>query len=237
MTASVPIFVLSCKKGYEDRRRSIDSQMQRYALSYQYVLEWDRPEIDEEISSRYFVAEMPVSLKSPFLKHLTALQRAIESNRERVLILEDDVILEKNFPARFQTVLEESLGIRNDHVVYLSNYGNRYTPRSKRRPHQTLYPNDHSRAADSYLITLGACKKRLLWFQENRASLAIDHQLNRIDQAMGVDIYWAEDPLIEQGSENGTFHSAVHAKHSVLKKKIRWQLDKFYKKHLLRNLR
>ena len=36
---------------------------------------------------------------------------------------------------------------------------------------------------------------------------------------------------------NGVFKSAVDVKYALAVQRLRWKLDKFYKKHILRNLR
>ena len=234
---SVPIFVIHCKTGLEQRRESIRSQFQKNKLSFEFVLDFDRDEIPLSIAEKYFSANYPSSLMSVCLKHRIATQKLVESGASHALIFEDDVIFLKNFENDLKEILNEATAIQGDYVVYLSNYGNRYTPRSRLKKGQKLYQNNHSRACDSYLLSLGAAKKRLQWWENQKYSLPIDHQFNVIDSSQGIQIFWAEDPISEQGSDNGTFVSCIEKKHNRILKKVRWNLDKFYKKHILRNLR
>jgi glycosyl transferase, family 25 len=234
---SIPVFVIHCKKGLEQRRKSIESQMAAQHLPFEFILDFDRNEIDEATANRFFAPSFPKTLMSVCMKHRLATQIIVERGYDRALIFEDDVILLNHFGPSLNKIIEESRQIKDEHVVYLSNYGNRYTPRSRLVKGQVLYENTHSRACDSYLITQEACRKRLEWWEHNKYTLAIDHQFNVIDPKMGIRIFWAEDPIIEQGSENGTFESCIESRHRKTLKRIRWNLDKFYKKHILRNIR
>lgn len=234
---SVPIFVIHCKTGLEQRRESIRAQMQTHKLSFEFILDFDRTEIPASTAEKYFSPNYPTSLMSVCLKHRLATERLVASGESHALIFEDDVIFLKNFETDLKEILNEAKTVQGDYVVYLSNYGNRYTPRSRLRKGKKLYPNNHSRACDSYLLSLGAAQKRLAWWENNKYTLPIDHQFNVIDSSQGIQIFWAEDPISEQGSDNGTFVSCIEQKQGPMIKKLRWNLDKFYKKHVLRNLR
>ncbi len=231
------IFVLHCKAGYPERRDFIEKQFQRHSISFEYVLDWDISDLNPEVIERHFVPGISPRLMSANLKHKRALEIILERGEERALVMEDDIFLFEEFEERIKKVVEESKALPPDHVIYLSNSCNKYTPRSRRRSGVHLYENDHSRAADCYLITLGACQKRLRWLESNKISTACDHLFNRMDAEAEVRIYWAEDPIAEQGSMSGRFLSSVQARHSLWVQRVRWALDKFYKMHILRNLR
>jgi glycosyl transferase family 25 len=231
------VFVLHCKAGYETRQRSIDTQFQRLGIEFEYILDWDVPEFTSEVMEQYFRGNLIPSMKSVGLKHVRAMQRILEEGLRRCIIFEDDILLGRNFPESVEEIVHEAQGLGENHVIYLSNSGNKYTARSRRRRGQRLYENDHSRAADAYIVTEAVCRKRLKWIRENRISLAIDHQFNVMDRELGIAFYWAEDPIAEQGSMTGLFPSHVENRYSPIVRKLRWKFDRFYKKNILRNLR
>ena len=233
----LPIYVIHCKTGLEERRRSIESQLGQFGLTFEFILEHDRDELDPKVCQKYFSQSYPNNLISLSLKHREGMRRLVASGHKTGLILEDDVILCPDFPIQLEKVLKESNHLAFPHVIYLSNYGNRYTPRSKLKKNKLIYENNQSRACDSYLITANACANRLDWWEKNIFSLPIDHQVNVIDPSVGIKIFWAEPTLIEQGSENGTFNSSIGTPHQQWFKWAKWNIDKFYKKHILRNLR
>ena len=231
------VYVLHCKRGYEDREVSINAQFAKQAIPFEYVQDWDISDMDDAVIERYFRRRLSAVSMSACLKHFRAAEKVVENGYGRSLIFEDDVVLSRDFKAILARVVEESKKMAEDHAIFLSNSGNYYTPRSRRRPGQYLYEAAHSRAADAYLVSGEVCRKRVEWLRENGFTLPIDHQFHVVDQALGIRTFWVEDPIAEQGSMNGLFKSAVEVKHAPVVQRLRWQLDKFYKKHILRNLR
>ena len=67
------------------------------------------------------------------MKHFQAVKEFAGSQFERAIIFEDDVILDPRFNEKFNTCLEESLAISEEHVVCLGNGCNLYTNRERRR--------------------------------------------------------------------------------------------------------
>lgn len=230
------IFVLHCKKGYEARGESIESQFSEHNLPFDYVLDWDLSDLTP--ASRQIFSDTFSNVQvSVCQKHFEVMRQVVLHEYKRVIIFEDDIFLFPNFRKEMERVVSESNAITHPHSIYLSNSCNKYTPRSQRRPGKILYEQDHSRAADAYILNLEVCKRRLKWLEKNKVTVPIDHLYCNMDRELGIKMYWVEDPICEQGSMNGRFPSCIDNEHTLLVQRMRWKLDKFYKMHILRNLR
>ncbi|MCB0403260.1 MAG: hypothetical protein KDD51_00640 [Bdellovibrionales bacterium] len=229
------IFVIHCKKGYEARARSIEKQLSKLPAGFEYILEKDAHELTPEDTGR-FASSLSPGTQSVVCKHQIAHKLAYERGYERCLVLEDDALLSKNFSEKLPLVLAESRRLGEDHTVFLSSACHMYTPRSRLRKGTLLYEHDASRAADSYILTLTACKKRLEWLHSHPVHWPIDHLFNQMDRDLGLKFMWLGEPIVEQGSENGTFPSWVEGTPPAWLTALKWNAEKLYKKHILRNL-
>ena len=101
MTAFTPptLLVLHVRKGYEDREAHIRNQLNRRGLPFQFILDGDRDDLSPEVLDRYFTGQMhqPSAATSCAMKHLLACQYIIGHELEGAVVLEDDMILYKNF--------------------------------------------------------------------------------------------------------------------------------------------
>lgn len=230
------VYVLHCKSGYEDRDLSIQTQFARHGINFEYILDWDVSDLTEEETRRFAPCLTRTSV-SVCMKHFEAMRKTVSLGFTNCLVFEDDIFLFRDFILKIEQIALEASKLAGPYVIYLSNSCNKYTPRSRRTPNRHLYENDHSRAADAYLISADACQKRLTWLESHSVALPIDHLYTAIDREIGIKQYWAENPVCEQGSMSGLFPSAIDNHYSLFVQRFRWQLDKFYKMHILRNLR
>ncbi|MCB0417289.1 MAG: hypothetical protein H6617_10625 [Bdellovibrionaceae bacterium] len=230
------IFVIHCKTGYEDRARSIEKQLAALPAGFEYVLDKDANELSAA-DKAWISPELSPGTQSVLCKHRLAHQMAYERGYQRCLILEDDVLLSRDFSLQLVSVLEESRTLGEDHTIFLSSACHMYTPRSRLRKGTQLYEHEASRAADSYILTHTASERRLAWFETHQANWPIDHLFNHMDPEIGLKFLWLGDPIVEQGSENGTFTSWVEGNPPPWLTAAKWKAEKFYKKHILRNLK
>lgn len=225
------VFTRVChvRQGYDDRRRHIVGEFERRGVPVIFYTEWDPPDVTPEIRAELiaprFVHPAQVSLA---LKHVGIWRDFLETDLPYCLVFEDDVFLARDFVARFRQALAELGSPSRKAVIYLGNGSNYYTPIWKLRKGQSLYPAQHARCADSYLITRPVAEARCAWIEQNKISTVIDHQIEQMDAAMGIEMLWFERPIAEQGSENGAFHTSVAGKRrSLLYKKLSWNWKKY----------
>jgi len=143
------------------------------------------------------------SWKACLLEHYYVFQDFVNSEYDNILILEDDVI----FDSRFFNVLPEYLKVLPDDYdsLFLGSGCN------LRLPYQTTdligkHPQRASKCGDSYMVSKKAAKKIV------NTCLPLycnwDWELNYQFALHNMDVYWVTEPLIYQGSENGTYTSS-----------------------------
>ncbi|MCZ8544163.1 glycosyltransferase family 25 protein [Mesorhizobium qingshengii] len=225
------VFTRVChvKQGYEDRRRHIVKEFERRGVPVYFYTDWDQPEVTPDIRAELiapdFVHPARVSLA---LKHVGIWRDFLETDLPYCLVFEDDVFLARDFVAKFRQGLTELGDPMRKAVIYLGNGSNYYTPIWKLRRGQKLYPALHARCADSYLITRPVAEARCAWIARNKISRPIDHQIEQMDDELGIEMLWFERPIAEQGSENGAFQTSVAGKsRPLLYKKLQWNWKKY----------
>jgi glycosyl transferase family 25 len=224
------IYVLHVKEGYEDREESIRKQLKDLNLEFEFLLEHDIPELQEHELAQYFSKEHQLrpSELSCSMKHIEALRKIEKSNGKIFLVLEDDVLFSKNTIEILENIKKELSSIEEDFVVSLGNAANMYTAKKELKEGTFLYKNIENRAADSYLISKKAVRKRLNWLEKNTTNLPADHMYNFIDNEVKNHIYWLEPTIVTQGSQAGLFTSSIQKKKPF--HRFRWLWRDFRKK-------
>lgn len=236
MTASPTldrILVLNVKK-FDQRRRFMEQQLAEFGLSAEFIFDWDIEDLNDDVIADYF-GDNPLTAaqQSCALKHVAALQRiASDQDQGLSLVLEDDAVFGKDLKLGLQHALEQSRQFPGDKVIYIGSGGNFFTPKSQRKPGQYLYPGHRGRFADSYLIDGHTARKRLEWIKIHKINEPIDNQFEKIDKQLGIQILWLEDPVVEQGSKNGLFQSALEADPPTWLKAILFRWEKLKRKYI-----
>ncbi|MBV6303305.1 glycosyltransferase family 25 protein [Candidimonas humi] len=225
-------------KAYADRRAHIEGELARFGLHGELVLEHDADEITPEIDSLYYRPEAGERLtkghKSCGLKHVAIMQRIVARGWRHCLVLEDDAVLLPGFRRGVDAALRE---LDRDYsgaatVCYIGCGGNWYTPRSQRRPGQSLYPATKGRLADSYIIGADAARLRLDWIARNKMRGAIDNEFDRMDTELGIRMLWLEPTVVEQGTKLGRFGSTLEGRWPAPIQGALHRLERFRRKYL-----
>jgi glycosyl transferase family 25 len=231
----VYVRVLHVKNGYEEREAHIRREFSPHGIPVDFYLDWDVSDFAEE-ELRRFVGSSHMSLPaaSCAMKHIGIWREFLKTDLPYCLVLEDDVFLAADFNARLNTCLAELGDPSRKAVVYIGNAGNYYISAFRLRRGQHLYPAQHCRATDSYVITRSVASERCAWFDVHELGKPIDHQVNHIDREIGAEILWFERPFVEQGSQSGFFRSSIEfdARGSLWSKRVEW-LWKKYRRRLL----
>jgi glycosyl transferase family 25 len=227
------IYVLNVKK-FTDRRAFMEKQLAKFGLDAEFIFDWDADELTDEIIARYFAENnlLSAAQKSCALKHIIALEKIAASNNVFNLVLEDDALFSKNFNLGLQRALTQSEQFTGEKVIYIGSGGNFFTPKSQRKTGQYLYLGTRGRFADSYIIDSVTAQKRLNWITTHKVTLPIDNQFEQIDKQLGIKIVWLEDPIVEQGSKNGLFDSALEPAPPTWLQKIKFNFEKLKRKYI-----
>jgi glycosyl transferase family 25 len=227
------IYVLNVKK-FTQRRDFMEKQLARYELEAEFIFDWDVDELTDEINERYFAKDNNLSdaQKSCALKHISAFKKIGENDNEFVLILEDDAVFAKDFSLGIQRALTQSGQFSDDKVIYIGSGGNFFTPKSQRKLGQYLYLGARGRFTDSYIINSVTAQKRLDWILMHKISDPIDNQFDKIDKQLNIKTVWLEDPIVEQGSKNGLFDSAIESAPPTWMQRLLFNFEKLKRKYV-----
>lgn len=226
------IFVINVRS-FVERRKNIERQLDPLHLCYEFIHDYDAADVNSEALQKYFQgAALSPGQQSCAMKHFHAFQLMVERNWQRVLILEDDVIVAPDFLAGIQDAIRESSGIQGPHVLFIGSGGNLYTPRSSRVPGKRLYRAAKGRLTEAYIIGRQAAAIRMEWIERHGIVLPADNLFDRIDQETGIASYWLEEPVVEQGSKNGTFRSALEPAPPNFIQRVKFGLQKIRRKYL-----
>lgn len=220
-------------KNFVERRESIERQLRSLGLTYEFIHTYDACDLDPPTTQRYFRQPYPnLGHQSCAMKHLAAMRLVAERQWHRALILEDDVILAPDFLQGVRDAISEASAITHPHVVYIGSGGNFYTPKSLRVPGQRLYKAAKGRFTDSYILGADTAKLRVEWMEQHGIAGAIDVHFDASDPKLGIEWYWLEDPVVEQGSKNGTFRSAIQSAPPNVIQRVKFWWEKMRRKYI-----
>ncbi len=215
------------------RRENIERQLRSLELAYEFIHTYDASDLDPATTQRHFTVPYPnLGNQSCAMKHLAALRLVVERQWRRALILEDDVILAPDFIQGVRDAIAESSTIRHPHVLYIGSGGNFYTPQSMRVPGQRLYRAPKGRFTDSYILGADTARLRVEWMEQHGIVGAIDCHFDASDPKLGIEWYWLEDPVVEQGSKNGTFQSAIQSAPPNGIQRVKFWWEKIRRKYI-----
>ena len=238
---STPVLVAHVKRGHEQRRRSIESQLGRLGLDFEFMLDGDIEDIDDETSARWFAASFPAGpVQSCACKHLLMYRRIVERGWPGALILEDDIFLANHFVSVLAASLDEMLdrcpdAVRSCWISY-ENSTLRAPPRGALRRGQLLYRAAMTRCAGAYYVGEGAARALLETASTDKVDRPIDRWVDGLAERLhdSLQIYWCHPAVAEQGSMNGHFDSMDPRRTAGLWRRAKWTADKWYKSVVLR---
>ncbi len=227
------ILVLNVKK-FAQRRIFMEQQLREFGLSAEFIFDWDIDDLTDSVMAEFFSGNhLTAGQQSCALKHVAALQKIADAGGQGYsLVLEDDAVFGKDLKLGLERAIAQSVHFPGDKVIYIGSGGNFFTPKSQRKPGQYLYLGHRGRFADSYLIDASTARRRLDWIKAHKIAEPIDNQFEKIDKQLGIQMIWLEDPVIEQGSKNGLFKSALEADPPTWLKGLFFRWEKLKRKHI-----
>jgi glycosyl transferase family 25 len=221
-------------RAFVDRRAHIEAQLARFDAQPEFVHDWDAIDLTDAVDAAHFApgADLSRAQKSCALKHVEAHRRIAARGHRAALVLEDDVVLAERFADGLRAALAERDRHPSPQVIHVGSGGNFFTPRSRRRPGQVLYPADKGRFADAYLLDAATAGVRLAALEAERITRPADNQLDHVDRTHGVTILWLEPPVAEQGSKTGRFASSLEPAPPRLLQALKFAWERLRRKHL-----
>jgi GR25 family glycosyltransferase involved in LPS biosynthesis len=207
-----------------ERRARLQADLAAHHIVARWMTRHDREDLTAEVRARYyrrddalwrrktFYTECAPRALSPAdlslaIKHVEIYRQILEDGQPFALILEDDVLLAPDFAARFDRYFAHAPSDL-DLVFIGSCCGLRVASATDDRH---FYPKTTpaTKCTDSYLISRAAAERLLRTMLP--LTLPIDFELNYQLHAHGMTVYWLEPPLAAQGSQNGTYASAIRS--------------------------
>lgn len=231
------VIVLHVKTGYEERKQHICRMLGTRNIDFEFLLDGDMTDLTPEILDRYFTGEMKqvAPAVSCTMKHLLACELIVSRQLSGALILEDDMLLYKNFDRVFDECMNEMTryGI-DDALISFEDSALRFVPGSQRQRGRHLYLASKDRFAGCYYLTFRTAKKIMDYVNSNKCDLPVDLFHKALIVRAGLPYYWCHPCIATQGTHNGIFPSSICAE-SAKKQHYRawtWQLKLAYKKLL-----
>jgi glycosyl transferase family 25 len=228
------VFILSVRT-FEDRIKHVKQQMALHQIPYQFIFDFDIPELNSEILLNTFetlnVLDRPQ--QSLVLKHIHAWRLCVEHNFKNILVFEDDVILKPNFVSRLNDAVNDLERKQNPYLLYLGGADTK-VPDSFLLSEEDIVEQPIA-TAEAYVTNFQACTKRIDWLNKNKVKLPADFLLRTIDPQCNIKQYWLRQHIAEQGSVTGVFESNLdkqRKKHSLLFNYLRYQWQKINRKKL-----
>lgn len=218
----------------KERKLFLEQQLDREDIA---ISEWvtEQSLVDCDLTQLYDSSERALAkrLASPFsqfgyrhhcelkrnlievtAQHFLAYKKILEANHSYAVILEDDVILQQAFKRRLFSCIRQ-LPTSFDVLYFGDGCGGHHQKLTNLQKVQSLLgmrtifkrENCQSRYADSYLVSNAFVKKIFSSFDSFH--FPIDWELNYLQSALSMNIWWAEPTLSIQGSFYGNFKSGL----------------------------
>jgi len=228
------VFVLSVKT-FEDRINHVKKQMALHQIEYQFVFDFDIPDLNASLLIDTFETEKVLDKpqQSLVLKHIQAWRLCVEHQFQNILVFEDDVILGDNFVPKLNQAIKAIEQKQNAYLLFLGGADTKVSD-AFLLSNESIVEQPIA-TAEAYLTNHAACEKRMQWLSSHKVNLPADFLLRKMDPESGIVQYWLKEHIAEQGSVTGIFESSLdkqRRKHSLLFNYLRYEWQKINRKKL-----
>ncbi len=232
------VYIVHARR-FTDRAAQMKQQLDRLEIPFEFIEPFDAEVLDADALKLFTDERMKMSRgqKSCTLKHLEALRKIAAAGHRLALVFEDDALLDPRFMAEMEKIVAEAKAFSQLHAIYVGTGGNMYVPWRQLRRDRRLYEANQSRCTEAYLIGAPAARARLAWLEHNLIDRPVDHLFIVIDQQAGVQMYWSNPGVVEQGSMNGFYFSTQDGGNRfkyLWQVKLSFYLQRFRRKYLYR---
>ena len=214
------VYVLSVRS-FADRIAHIRAELARHGIAFEFVFDFDANAIPADLIDRMFApSDMKRAHQSLVLKHIRTWQLAVERNLGRVLVFEDDAVLSRDFEARLAAALDEADRLAPGWLIYLGRGDNKHVGGDAGS--SALIAGGLLPATDALVFDREAAQRRLDYLRSHRITRPADWLTREVDAAVGVAHYWLREPIVRQGSMDGTFASVLDSKRRIRGRWYAW---------------
>lgn len=198
-----------------ERERHIKFQLSKFQLDAVFINEGDKKDLTTFILQQYFSGSMQKvsAATSCAYKHLLSYQKLLKTNEDVCLVLEDDVILYKNFASKISEILAEIKKEKmSGFIISLEDSALEYVGGRELKKGILLYEKSRGRMTGAYLIDQLAAKNILEFIEDEKCALPIDWFHNLYAKKGLLKIYWSHPTIAVQGSLDGSITSLIDHK-------------------------
>lgn len=217
-----------------EREAHIRKQLDAFGMDYEFVTSYDKEQLTDEVKAEWFCRDIHLrpSEMSCAMKHVQACREIVERELQGALILEDDIVLHKDFKDVLCKSLRE-LG-RLSEGAYLLSYEDstlQFVPRSAREKGKILYEGSSIRCLGAYYLTRLGAKAVLEALSKRKIDCPIDFFYQGLLNENALKTLWCHPCTATQGSCMGLFASSLRQrKHRLMQE--RWFVKLWYKQLL-----
>ena len=203
----------------KERKNYMLKELNKRSLIYYFIEDYDREKLSDKDLKIFDINKVKLSMCSNIRKHICAYKKIFNNKYNYSLILEDDVILDKDFISKLKIALEQ---LPHDYdMLFIGNGCNLHIPLIERKPLKFIYKkgieeskwggNGATRCTDSYLVSKKCANKLLNYIfklKERAIQKPSDFWLNEVIRELKLKIYWMEPTIVTQGTQIGKYKSS-----------------------------
>jgi glycosyl transferase, family 25 len=226
-------------RGNKERENYIRNELKKFNIEFEFILEGNMEDMTDDDLDKYFKDDFKtVSPRtSCTIKHFFVYERMVKDNVPVALVFEDDIELFSSFPEIFDKSLKETAEMRESFIISYESSTQEFISKSEEVPGKVLYHKPKGRCAGAYLIDLTAAKIILEYGNRTKVNFCMDWVHNELSDKGSLKIYWCHPAIAEQQSHNGKIQSLLDEKKQGKYYRLKYFLQKVYKKRILSRFR
>lgn len=235
------VFIIHALHGYELHKERISRLFPAYNLHPRFVTEGDPSLFSQSVLDKYFIGDIGSILRpgilSCTLNHFIACEKVVSENLAYALIFENDPFFLPNFNKYLPLIIEELQSLPPGFIISLENSTLRFPSYFQTSKGQYLYKAKSGRMAGAYIIDQKGAQSLLEFTKTHKCNNVIDWWHNTLSDQGRLTIFWAQPPIVEQGSHNGKLQGRISTKNKSALRALAWKIQKTYKQYFGRLLR
>lgn len=189
-----------------------------FLSNYMFVEKHDRENLETKDLDKFKLdGQLNLATISLFIKHINAVELIQKSKFNFNLVIEDDIILHKDFIKKLESGLKQ---LPDDYdMVFIDEGFGIHIEDSVITPDKLIYKkcreatdwggHGATRGTGAILINKKCCKGICDFYKkDNEINEPIDHWYNDVIRKLKLNVYWIEPVIVTHGSESGMFKSS-----------------------------
>tara|TARA_B100001778_G_C18571011_1_gene622593 strand:- start:511 stop:1263 length:753 start_codon:yes stop_codon:yes gene_type:complete len=234
----IKTYVVHAKSGYEYHGERVVKLFKEENIPFEFVTDGTPESLTPEIKAKYFrdvfAEKTRAGSLSCSLNHIYAMERFLESNEKYGLFFEDDPCFLGSFEEGMKRLFPHIEKLNSSFIISLENTSLTFPSYWQAKKGKFLYEAKRGRMAGCYLMDRSGVEKTMEFVYKHKCGHLPDWLHNELIEKGILKMYWAQPPLIEQGSHNGILSSSISTKAKSKTRMLKWAVRKFVKMNISR---